>query len=214
MKTPILFALLLSSILASASDLACVNSPQTPYEPIRSPNRISSSILIWLDLPSTTKRADKLRFRWKITNNSQNPVYVYSSLLKRPFFVETISDPVARTIEVRFTRIDPITPGVNYFPAADFEEIDPEQSWGGDYVSESSIYQSVSLAADEANPNPNRILNGEWRIRIAIGYGDEINSVQKEVTANEASGNEHPINPIVKWQKIQYSEYQRIVFAK
>lgn len=216
MRSLIILSLSCLSVLASVIGCSRANSSHnlSDDDKLSLSNPITSLITVWINPPLSLRRSDKLRLHWKITNKNHHPVYVYSSLLKQPPFVEIAVDASSRTIEIRFTRITSITPGVNYFPAADFEEIGTEQSWKGDYVGADAISSDLLSGPDKNRQDSSPILTGEWRIRAAIAYGDEIDSVQSAIKKSEANGDEHPINPVVNWQKIQYSEYKRIQIAE
>jgi hypothetical protein len=149
-----------------------------------------------------------LEMQWKILNTSTQPVYIYSSLLQQPntYFAEIVVDFERKTIEVRFLSLRTLELSPNYFPKTEFIRIDPGQSQAGQFVSYHSLEklireQSTKLPITKRNEKP-----GTWKVRSLVAYGDEIGSVQKAVAKLTASGTGHPINPVVEWQKVAYSE--------
>src|SRR5437773_11866785 len=59
-----------------------------------------------------------LEFRWLISNPGTQPIYIYSSLLKETFGADVEISPEIKSIEVRFSRLEPLPVAPNYFPEA------------------------------------------------------------------------------------------------
>ena len=75
----------------------------------------------------------------------------------------------------------------------------------GSFVSDVPIgqlkdYKVVGTKLDEL-----RITPGTWKVRAAIAYGYDVEPVQQAVKESLAAGQEHPINAVVRWQRVEYS---------
>jgi hypothetical protein len=146
-----------------------------------------------------------LRFRCRIENAGNEPVYVYSALFENPHFVEVTIDSNQRLIEARFTKVDalPFTP--YYFPKADFWKIDPKQAHEFVFSSARHLNAIRSYQQTDGKSKELRIMPGLWTLRIMIGYGYDMDSLKPVLERSAVSGKEHPINPVSRWQQIAYS---------
>jgi len=106
-------------------------------------------------------------------------------------------------IEIRFSRLQPMAVGVNSFPQPEFMQIAPGEAKEGRFESARPVGQGTKT-----------IKPGKWRVRILVAYGYEIESVKNALAQSLTRGEEHPINPIVRWQKISYSAPVSMIFEK
>lgn len=145
-----------------------------------------------------------LAFQCKISNPGSVPLYIYSSLLEKPQFAEIVIDPKENVIEVRFSRLEtsPLLP--YFFPQATFREIEPNSSADFHIALNGSLKELRSYGTVNERSKEERITPGRWTLRIMIGYGDDLSAV-KRALALDPKGTQHPINEIVKWQKVAYS---------
>lgn len=154
----------------------------------------------------------QLKMHWKISNLNTKPMYIYSSLLRRTSFVEINIDADKKMIEVRFLRLKLLELTPLSFPETAFMRLDAEESREGYFVSDISVEQIVErnlVAIDPVREKiKSRITPGTWTVRALIAYGYEIESVQN----NREKG--HPIDPVVKWQKVAYSEPVSLTIQK
>jgi hypothetical protein len=202
-------------LFLAITDSGCKNSLGDLKNNIETSNQsvVPGSISVSIEVTRSIRLSDPLQVRWNVSNNSNKQIYLYSSLFDKPHFVETSIDNSDRTIEIRFTRLSTISTDVNYFPAPEFKEVDVGGGLSGTYVSRSKASEEVSYNPNGRQGEANRISGGEWRVRIAAAYGEEITSILKASEDSKAS-DEHPINPVVKWQKIVYSEFEQINIVK
>src|SRR5262249_54359384 len=157
--------------------------------------------LVTIDLKPVSTLRRPLEFHWRISNAASEPVYVYSTLLRQPAGAEIDVDAQQSMIEIRFLRLQPIAVGVNSFPEAGFMQIAPNEAKEGRFQSAAPVAQ----VSKEIKP-------GNWRVRIRVAYGYEIESLKNALAQSLARGEEHPINPIVRWQKISYSDPVSVTF--
>lgn len=187
-----------SQIVAQNGNTPVVNSVISNQENVNLGNanrtiapQETAAPLVELSAPKDAKANAPLEIHWKISNPNREPVFVYSALLEKKAaqFVEVETNNARKSVEIRFTRLAKIALEPNFFPKAAFLKIEPGKSTEGDF----------SLI---------KIPAGEWSVTASIGYGGEIESVQKQ--AADAKG-EHPVNPVVAWQKSASSEPLEIV---
>jgi hypothetical protein len=107
---------------------------------------------------------------------------------------------------VRFSRLEPLAVATKLFPAAQFIKIDPGKTEDGTYTSYGPSKGCLPIDRTEV-AWLNFDYRREWDIRFLIAYGYEIESFKQG-----SKSNEHPINPIVRWQRIAYSNPERFVF--
>jgi hypothetical protein len=157
---------------------------------------------------------DPLELGWKITNRAGKVLYVYSTLLQKSNsdFVEINIDAQRKIIEIRFTSLEQLEVAPNYFPNTEFARVDPQRSLEGSFRSNHPIRQLVSYRAAGKGIKGDKITAGAWKIRSLVAYGFEMQSVENASAKSIARGTEHPINPIVRWQRIAYSEFVSVTF--
>jgi len=73
-------------------------------------------------------------------------------------------------------------------------------------VSDGPIKQLIDCKVAGANLNEIRIEPGVWKVRASIAYGYELQPVEKAVKETLNAGQEHPINAVVRWQRVEYSD--------
>lgn len=161
---------------------------------------------IQISLSPTLRLGKPLKMQWKIINQGPTPLYVYSSLLQQPNtdFAEVGIDTKSKTIEIRFLSLRTMEVGPNYFPKTEFMRIDPGQSKEGRFVSRYSLEKLIDDQLSSSRPSTESIV-GTWTVRSLVAYGNEVASVEKILASRAASGTDHPINPVVAWQRVAYS---------
>lgn len=169
-----------------------------------------------IEVGPAVKLKRRLVMHWTISNVGTNPIYVYSTFLQHqwriPAFSYTDLDPEQRLIDVRFTQLKPLPGGVNSFPDAEFMEIGPQESREGDFATNVPVGQETFYSPSGEGMKAQKLTSGPWTLRIVIAYGYEIRSVNQMLAESLAIGKEHPINPIVRWQKLAYSEPIKVMF--
>lgn len=156
---------------------------------------------------------ERLVFNLRIKNCGNEPIYFYSALLDNPKILDIYVDSEEKIIETRFTRFHTFASSPNDFPDAEFTKVEPKEAYQREFTTEISFKKKAYYDSD-AGYKLQRIDSGTWRIRVAVAYGYEIDSVQRKIAEIILIGKEHPINPIVEWQKIAYSNYGTIVIQK
>jgi hypothetical protein len=156
------------------------------------------------EVRSPAKLGRPLELQWSLFNEGDEPVYIYSTLLKSPVSAQIEVDLDRRLIEVRFLRLRTLPFGVNAFPPAEFLKLGPKETRRGNFVSSSRTGKG----------DLSMISLGTYHLEILIGYGNEISSVQQELARSSAEGIEHPINPIVRWQRVSYSNSVPVTFTR
>ena len=154
-----------------------------------------------------------LAFRFTISNSGSEPLYIYSTLLQNPQFTEIVIEPKQKAIEVRFSRVQtsPLIP--YYFPPAVFSEITTNHPASFPVAFNRSIKELIGFETSNGTSKEARITPGRWTLRIMIGYGDDVSAV-KLALASDTTGKEHPINEIVKWQRVAFSNSISIEVTK
>ena len=167
-------------------------------------SRISVAPIVQIEGVSTLAQNKRLTLRCNISNPGTEQLYIYSALFEEPHFSEVVIDPQQHSIEVRFSRLETSTLLPYYFPHATFREISPNSSTAFQITLDSSMKQLRTYGIVDGKSKEERITPGRWTLRIMIGYGDEVSTVKRAV-ASDPRGTQHPINEVVKWQKIAYS---------
>jgi hypothetical protein len=198
-------------ILAAFVSLGCsagINNHQSIYHLQRiSPEQPAP--IVNVEINSNSKLTKPFEFKWSITNVGTEPIYIYSSLLKSSNFAEVVINPDSRSIEVRFLSLQPSPVTPYYFPSTEFIQIAPGQSQEGTFSSRAPTEKIVSYQSNGGKVSEMKITAGTWIMDILVAYGYEIESIKKP--QNEGG---HPINTIVKWQKIAYSNKVNVEFYK
>jgi hypothetical protein len=180
---------------------------------VNKPSVTGSTPLVQITTDSRFTRKQRLKFRVRIENPGTEPIFVYSALFNHSRFAETVIDVRQRVIEVRFSRLEtsPILP--YYFPRAEFWEIGARQT--REFVCSFDIPLSQMRSYQSVNnkTRAERLTSGDWALRIMIGYGDDISTLKQSLARAHAVGTEHPINEIVNWQKVAYSNSSPITLG-
>ena len=172
-----------------------------PFEPDPIP-------VIRIQVDQTLRLRDPLRFDFQISNPGNKPIYVLSTFIEPQNFgfAELTIDPKNKMIGVGFLRSVVAVGFPPYsFPRIQFKEIRPGSSLNGKFVSNSPIsalrdYDLLGTRLDEIKITP-----GSWKVRTSIAYGYEVESVHQAMKRSLDAGQEHPINPVVRWQRVEYS---------
>lgn len=175
---------------------------------LTTPQEEQRPLALEIAVDKTTKLAQPLRFNWKISNPGAKPVKVFSTLLEpqNNDFAEVTIDAKDKVLSVGFLRSMVAVGFPPYsFPKLEFKQIDPGIQWTGTFLSDAPInwlrdYRIVGKELDEIMVTP-----GTWRIRSAVAYGYELESVRQAIKESLDAGQEHPINAVVKWQTVGYS---------
>jgi len=148
----------------------------------------------------------RLKFEWEIKNTAPEPLYVYSTLIEHAQLAEVVASAETHLVEVHFLRLKPLNILPYSFPEATFVEIPPGEVLRGRFASK---FDLEHVAAPDANKNDVKAVppQSPWRVKAVIAFGREIESVRTKLEGMKAEGiREHPINPVVGWQKIVSSE--------
>lgn len=171
-----------------------------------------------IEVRPTVKLKSPLAMHWTISNVGTSPIYVYSTFLKHqwriPAFSYTDLDPAQRLIDIRFTQLKSLPGGINSFSDAEFIEIRPQESREGTFATNGPLEQETFYSSKGEEIKAAKLTSGSWTLRIVIAYGYEISSVNQALAESLSVGKEHPINPIVRWQKLAYSEPVSVTFQK
>lgn len=160
--------------------------------------------LVLIEGVSTFSQDRPLAFRCKIRNPGSKPLYVYSALLQSPQFAEVVLDRTQKLIEVRFSRLQPSPIVPYYFPPAAFRKITANDPANFDVTFNTSLKELRGYEIINGTSREARVAPGTWTVRILIGYGYDVSDVKLALPSN-AAGEQHPINAIVKWQKVVLS---------
>lgn len=211
-------ALLQIVALSSVLGLACSWQTQERNATAQqeSQTQESKAPTVQIEVAPIVKLDEPLTVRWKIINTSAKPIYIYSTFLQSTGTVAEVDFDAARMmVELRFSVLEPLQFFVNAFPDAKFMEIGSNESREGTFTSNSSIKEGKFFGAVNHQPDVKSLTNRTWQARIAVAYGYEIKFVEKAIAAWGASEDDpHPINPIIRWQKIAYSEPVGLTFRK
>ncbi len=170
-----------------------------------------------IEVDETFELSVPLKFDWRISNTGSKPVYVFSTLLEpqNNGFAELSIDTKDRILGVGFFRSIVAVGFPPYsFPKLQFKQIEPGQTLNGRYMSDVPIAQLNDYRLVGTKLDQIRLTPGAWRLRATIAYGYEVESVQQAVKESMDAGQEHPINPIVRWQRVEYSVPLAITIQK
>lgn len=194
---------------------ACGTRQQPPSSVQQEPStKIDMPPVVEITLDPASRIDRPLVIHWKIINNGPGAIYIYSTPIERPFSANLFIDPPRQIIEVRWLQLQPIPVGINDFPEAKFLEIGPRASRGGVFKSYVAVKNLVTYKSADSTIREERVAPGSWKIQLLVAYGNEIDSVKKDLAESLRRGTEHPINPIVRWQKVAYSEPVSVTFQK
>ena len=149
-----------------------------------------------------------LKFDFQISNSGNRPVYVLSTLMEpqNNGLTELAIDTKNKMLGVGFLRsIEAVGFPPYSFPSLQFKQIAPGSTLEGKFVSNAPIsalrdYKLVGTKLDEI-----RITPGLWKVRTGIAYGYDVELVRQAVKKSLNAGQEHPINAVVRWQRVEYS---------
>lgn len=205
-------------ILLLITTLALTVTCRRPLINVQSNNTVGASPVLRVVVDSHILLGDRLRLHWAISNSGRGPIFVYSTFLASQRHVSMISyadvDCEHNRIDIRTTHLSPLPGGVNAFPPAEFLEIGPQETKEGDFTTGLPIGQEVFYVNGDPMTGSDLLKSGAWNLRFAIAYGHEVASVQQALRDSLAVGKEHPINPIVRWQQMIYSEPVSVTFQK
>jgi hypothetical protein len=168
---------------------------------------IDKAPIVEIKVDQEIKLSKPLNIHWRISNPNDEAIYIYSSLLKNPAVANILLDTKEKTVEIQFTQLNLISVAPYSFPSTEFIKIESKKSSEGEFVGNKPIGQKDYFDSKETGVKLQQITEGKWQSRVAVAYGSEIDNV-------EELSEEHPINPIVRWQKIAYSEPVIISFRK
>jgi hypothetical protein len=161
-----------------------------------------------IEVDETFELSLPLKFDWRISNSGSKPVYVFSTILEpqNNAFAELSIDTKDRMLGVGFSRSVVAVGFPPYsFPKLQFKQIDPGQALNGRFTSDAPIAQLKDFRLVGTKLDEIRLTPGAWRLRATIAYGYEVESVQQAVKVSMDAGQEHPINPVVRWQRVEHS---------
>jgi hypothetical protein len=216
MKTSIILFLFCFLAIAGCQTLNNEKQEQVHLEITpKLPVITDSAPIVEIEVDQEIKLSKSLNIHWRIVNPRNEPIYIYSTLLKHSAIADILLDTEGKAIEIQFTRLNAISVSPYAFPSAEFLKIESKKSFEGQFVGSKSVGQKDYYNSKDTGVKLQQITEGQWQIRIAIAYGSEIDTVQKDLAELVKNGSEeHPINPIVKWQKITYSKPISINFQK
>jgi hypothetical protein len=200
------------SVFVCLFSLACFAggrqpSPQTP-KPDASPTAAEEpSLKVTLKSISTSRLSEPLKFDWEIKNEGAVPVYVYSTLLEdsNMRLAQPHIDSEQKTMDVYFLHLTPLRESTYNFPKASFKLLNAGQAMAGTFVSNKPAQMFDEYVLPNNKLARISLTPGAWKVRYAIAYGYEIDSVNAQLEKLYGQGSEHPINPVVRWQKVAYS---------
>jgi hypothetical protein len=155
-----------------------------------------------------------LVIEWRLSNSGTEPVCFLSSFTEdnKPIAVSINEDQ--KTLELWFTPRRTSNSIPVFFPAPRFTQIDPGGSVEGSFTSvetvqefrdASGIRTEQGMSLVEIDSLGARVRTGEWSIRTVVGYGTgSFESVKQEI-GDLRRDDEHPLNPVVRWQRLLYS---------
>ena len=215
MKTSIILSFLCFFGIVGCQTLNDEKQEQT-YSEItnKSPVIVEKAPIVEIEIDQNIKLSKSLNIHWRIENPNDAPIYIYSALLKYPAAADILLDTKEKVIEIRFTLLNPLSKSPNDFPAAEFIRIDSKKSFEGEFVENKPIGQKNYYNSKDTGVRLQQITEGKWQISIVVAYGSEIDTVQKDLAELVKKGEKHPINSIIRWQKIAYSEPAIITFRR
>jgi hypothetical protein len=219
MKTQILILIITSSVALMGYACGTHSTQQLAELPPTPTHSVSQDQPpdIYVEADATVKLSKPLKLRWRIVNRSAKPIYIYSTLLEQPNtrLAEVNINEEERTIDVNFLRLEPLRHSIYNFPQAEFKRLAQGESLEGHLTGEKSSGQLTSYRTfEDRKLHPVKPTAGAWRVRCGVSYGYEVESVKTGLEELYRSGTEHPINPIVEWQKVAYSTPINVVFQQ
>jgi hypothetical protein len=175
--------------------------------------KTSVAPIVQIESVPTLPQNRPLAFRCTIANPGSEPLFLYSALFQDPWYAQALIDPEQNAIEVRFSRLetDPILP--YYFPRAAFREIGANSQADFNVALRHSVRKLSSYDTINGKAIERRITPGRWTLKVMIGYGDDLSAVRRALALNPR-GTQHPINEIVNWQRVAYSNSITVEITK
>ena len=93
-------------------------------------------------------------------------------------------------------------------------DIPSGQSREGSFASYLPIDKLVTYKSVGDKTARHTITKGVWKIELLLAFGEEIDSVKRDLAESLRQGKEHPINPITRWQRVAYSNPVSITIGK
>ncbi len=165
---------------------------------------------------STSRLREPLKFDWEIKNEGAVPIYVYSTMLEgsNMRLAEPHIDREQKTMDIYFLYLAQLRESVYNFPKASFKLLNAGQAMAGTFVSNKSARQLNEYVLSNNKLDRIKLTPDTWKVRYAIAYGYEIESVNAQLEKLYSQGIEHPINPVVRWQKVTYSNPLEVSFRQ
>jgi hypothetical protein len=198
-------------IVIGVFGLACLAGSQSPRQtamPDKTPpaaTGLPPTVTLKSIFTGTLK--EPLKFKWEIKNESAVPVYIYSTLFEslNAGLGEMHINKEQGTIELYFLYREPLRHSIYNFPRATFKLLNPGQAMAGTFISTKPAGQLDEYVLSDSRLDRIQLTPGYWKVRCAVAYGREIESVNAQLKTLYSQGTEHPINPVVRWQKVAYS---------
>jgi hypothetical protein len=163
--------------------------------------------LVRINIDPTTKLSRFLDMKWQITNSEEGPIYVYSTLLKNSAYPNIQIDVDQKLIQIQWLSLDPLPFTPYAFDKAEFMRLEAKETRSGEFISSTTLGAAINDWITATVKNKKTPIEGVWKFQLLLAYGYEMESVKKAIEENDRKGViEHPINPVVRWQKVAYSE--------
>lgn len=174
-----------------------------------------------MDISSPQKLSEPLRIRWKIQNRANGPICIYSTFLRENAVIKI--DPKEKIIEIRFTGLETYNFHPYYFPATTLAQVDKGESIEGEFTTtlaardiqdDSEAPSTDSGKEEELEVLGSRIVPGTWKVRSLLGFGKgDFETISKKLKDMQDGSGLHPINSIVRWQTVVYSNSISVSFV-
>lgn len=201
--------------------LACLASVRQPPPQTAAPEKSPAaaeepSPTVTLKSISTGRLSEPLKLDWEIKNEGLVPIYVYSTLLEgsNVRLAKSHIDRERKTIDIYFLYPEPLRQSIYNFPKASFKLLNAGQTMVGTFVSDRPVGQLDEYVLSDGRLVRIQPTPGDWKVRYAMAYGREIESVNAQLEKLYSQGTEHPINPVVRWQKVAYSNSVEVRFRQ
>lgn len=131
----------------------------------------------------------KLLLTWRIINNENRAVYIYSTFLRGP--AAAFDQNTRGVLSLHTSLKNKIDAGVNFYPKAEFTELAPGGSIEG-------TFRDKQLCSELPASKPREVV-------LDVAFGFEVAKVKEALHLAVKSG-EHPANPIVDWRTLAQSK--------
>jgi hypothetical protein len=169
-----------------------------------------------------SNRLDKqLMMEWRLSNNGKKPICFVSTFMEDNKPMAYSINEEEKTLELWFTPRRPSDSIPVFFLAPKLTQVDPGESVEGSFISAQTVQEfrdpsrirtEQAITPAEIDSLGARVRSGEWSIRAVIGYGVGSFEAVKEDIDEHTRGDEHPLNPVVRWQQLLYSPSIKILF--